>query len=76
MKNFKIELIEVNSLYGIKEGDDIIVPVVYKNIESAVEEWEWFEIDNSKRDKHRKYLLINRTIEEIKLIKTKLLKYK
>lgn len=71
--NFNIDLVieieDGNKYWGIKENDTVVVPVVHPTKESAIEEWKYFEMENTKSP------FLNRVMkeDEINLTVTKLI---
>lgn len=60
-----IDLIIKNGMYGIKENDDIIVPIVYSDVNGAIEEYEYFERLNTNDKQFLNRKLTNDEIDEI-----------
>ena len=60
-----IDLIIKNGKYGIKENDDIIVPLVYSDVNGAIEEYEYFERLNTNDKQFLNRKLTNDKIDEI-----------
>lgn len=60
-----IDLIIKNGMYGIKENDDIIVPIVYSDVNGAIEEYEYFERLNTNDKQFLNRKLTNDKIDEI-----------
>lgn len=52
-------------MYGIKENDDIIVPIVYSDVNGAIEEYEYFERLNTNDKQFLNRKLTNDKIDEI-----------
>tara|TARA_R110001599_G_C12142620_1_gene650754 strand:+ start:884 stop:1120 length:237 start_codon:yes stop_codon:yes gene_type:complete len=73
LSNFEMKLFKKNGLWGVKDEQNEFVPPNYKDPKDAIYEWKWFEIDNLNNEPHRKYLPLNRTLDEINQIETDLL---
>lgn len=68
-----VKIYKKDNLFGIIENNDIFVPCVYSDPLKAIEEWKYFEYDNYKAEKHRKYLNSNKSLEDIKRIEKELI---
>lgn len=59
-----VELYYKNGFYGINEDNELVVPLVYYTPIGAIDEWEYFERLNTKKQ----FLSHKRTDEEIDII--------
>lgn len=67
-KSIKIEVIEKNGLFGIMDNNTLVVDIIYKSKNDAVEEWKGFELMNREEAYTRRIL----TVKEITKIAEKL----
>lgn len=56
-----VSIVEKEGKYGIIDNNTITVPRTYDIPRLAILEWKWFQVENLRAEKHRKFLDTNRS---------------